>query len=144
MTNLRDTRKEDSAARRALGASTIEANGNVVIETYSRVRPMETPPPRGGPVYTRRGYKAPLGKALYEATGGCGVISVRASATPMRYATDVADPAGPTERQRQGRIRSFFTDEPLALAQADELRAEGLVVNIVPARPYAGQPGDNE
>lgn len=138
----------NSAARRALGVTEEEARNAVVIERLSPQAPPQAP--RNGkvfvrPVYSRTGYKTPPdGKQLYEATGGCGVISVRAADTVMRFATDVADPAGPTERQQKGRIRSFFALLKDANLQAEQLRAEGLVVTVVAARPYAGQPGDDE
>lgn len=140
MSNLRDTRRE-SAARRAFGASAIESRSGVVIET---LRPSASPTQvEGTAMYTRSGYKPVPGKTLFEAVGGCGIISVRACPGQMRYATDVSDPAGATDRQRRGRIRSFFATWDAAEEQAAQLRAEGLVVRIVPARPYSGQPGDN-
>lgn len=124
--------RQDGAAARALGVPRQPAKrrGAVVIETEPR---------RPAPLsYTRRSYTAPPGKQLYEATGGCGITSVRASAIEMQCATSVADPAAPTERLRQGVIRSFFPSKRDAEIQATLLRDQGLVVTIVPARPYRG------
>lgn len=129
----------ESAARRALGANAVESRRGVVIET---ITPSAIEPPPGGPRYTRRGYKAPPGKRLWEATSSAGLISVRASAIEMKFATNVIDLAGLTERARAGQIRSFFNTREQALQQADALREEGYMVTIVEARPYAGQPGD--
>lgn len=139
MSNLRDN--TESAARRALGATTVESGG-IVIETLRKPQPIAIP--RSGPIYTRSGYKAPPGKLLYEATGGCGVISVRASSVPVLFATDVAEPNGCTLRRRQGRIHSFFTNLSDADEQAEMLVRAGLAVRVVEARPYQGQPGDDE
>lgn len=123
----------ESAARRALGAQHIEARRGVVIETVDTSEPVA-----GAPRYTRRSYKAPPGKRLYEATSSCGLISVRASAVEMKFATNVIDLAGATERQRTGQIRSFFATESEAKQQAARLREDGYMVSIVEARPYAG------
>lgn len=127
----------EGAARRALGAKAVESRRSVVVETVTTI-PVE---PVDGPRYTRRGYKAPPGKRLWEATSTAGLISVRASAIPMNFATNVIDLAG-NERARAGQIRSFFNTREQAIAQADALRYEGYMVTIVEARPYAGQPGD--
>ena len=132
------------AARRALGASSIEANGLVVIETVSRPPRLSDDVPVAtelGAQYTRRGYKTPRGKKLYEATSSGGKISVRASVQEMHYATNVIDLAG-NARARQGQIRSFFATLEEAQQQAVVLRTEGFMVDVVFARPYAGQPGD--
>lgn len=129
--------QKEGAARRALGAGAVESRRGVVIETVT-----PTVEPVDGPRYTRRGYKAPPGKRLWEATSTAGLISVRASAIPMNFATNVIDLAGATERARAGQIRSFFNTREQAIAQADALRYEGYMVTIVEARPYAGQPGD--
>lgn len=128
---------QESAARRAFGASAVESR--VIIETTG---PDEIDPVADGPRYTRRGYKAPPGKRLWEATSTGGWISVRASAIEMKFATNVIDLAGGTERARAGQIRSFFNTREQAVAQADALRGEGFLVTVVDARPYAGQPGD--
>lgn len=129
----------ESPARRAFGARDLEANGVVVIETTRRLNPIPIPQRNAGPVYTRKSYTCPAGKSLYEATGSGGYISVRASMEVMRYAIDVADPAGKTARQRAGRIYAFFANESQAELAAQKLRAEGLVANVVEARPYGGQ-----
>ncbi|MEI7780342.1 MAG: hypothetical protein WCJ18_00280 [Planctomycetota bacterium] len=128
------------AARRALGAKSVEANRGVIIETVSRPSLNDVPVDLGAQ-YTRRGYKTPAGKKLYEATSSGGKISVRASATEMRYATNVIDLAG-NAKAREGQIRSFFATIEEAQQQADALRTEGFMVDVVFARPYAGQPGD--
>jgi hypothetical protein len=124
-------------ARRALGADAIEARNGIVIETVVT----ETREPR----YTRRGYRAPPGKRLWEATSTAGWISVRASAIELRFATNVVDvvPSRATDRSSQGQIRSFFNTREQAVQQADVLRDDGYVVTIVEVRPYAGQPGDS-
>ena len=124
-------------ARRALGADAIESRSGVIIETVT-----EVDEPTGDPRYTRRGYRAPPGKRLWEATSTAGWISVRASAIEMRFATNVIDHSGPTERARQGQVRSFFNTREQAVQQADVLRDEGYLVTIVEARPYGGQAGD--
>ena len=128
----------ESAARRALGAQAVESRRGLIIETVTP----DTSEPPGGARYTRRGYKAPPGKRLWEATSTGGFISVRASGIEMRYATNVIDLAGGTERARAGVIRSFFNTRDEAVRQADALRDDGYLVTIVDARPYAGQPGD--
>lgn len=140
MSNLRDTRRE-SAARRALGAASVEARRAVIVETIGPEE-ADSAGDEITPRYTRRGYKAQPGKRLWEATSSSGYISVRASALEMRWATNVIDMGGATPRQRQGRIRSFFHNRDEALRQADEMREQGYMVTIVEARPYAGQPGD--
>jgi len=125
----------NGAAARALGVTTqrtVERQGAVVVETE----------PRG--CYTRRSYTAPPGKQLYEATGGCGITSVRASVVEMQWATSVADPNASTTRLRQGVIRSFFPSHQDAQVQAALLRDQGLVVTIVPARPYRGRDDDSD
>jgi hypothetical protein len=128
-------------ARRALGADAIEsavvARNGIIVETVTSV---DAAP--GEPRYTRRGYQAPPGKRLWEATSSAGWISVRASAIEMRFATNVVDPGGATDRARLGQIRSFFSTRDQAIQQADALRETGYMVTIVDARPYGGQAGD--
>lgn len=92
--------------------------------------------------YAKKGYACPPGKQLYEATGGSGQISVRASVDPLVAGIDVADVAGTTEKQRQGQVWNMFTTEDKAEKAAAKLREVGLQVNVVPVRPYAGQEGD--
>ena len=123
-----------SPARRALGADVVET-----VRSRRRAVTVETTEPIPERVYTRRGYKPSRpGHRLYEATAESGITSVRACSTAAKYATSVADPAGATIRQRQGRIRSFFPTLEKAEEQAESLRALGLVVKIVEARPYCG------
>lgn len=129
----------ESAARRAFGVSETEARKTVVVETTE-----PDPPIVGPPRYTRAKYRKQPGKRLYEATASSGYISVRASAVEMKWATNVIDLAGETERQRQGRIWAFFAGRREAEQQAAVLTQEGYLVSIVEARPYAGQPGDDE
>lgn len=92
--------------------------------------------------YTRKGYACPPGKQLYEATGGSGQISVRSSSEPLVVGIDVADVAGQNEKQRRGQVWAMFTTEEKANKEAAKLREQGLTVNVVPVRPYAGQEGD--
>lgn len=134
--SLRDSRREISAARRALGAPADE------ITPLDRTRPRPPVEPQPTRKYTRRGYRAADGCELYEATGGCGQIAVRSYKEPVTHALDVADIAGRTNNQKQGQIWSMFPNLDAALSAAQKLREEGLTVTVVEARPYAGQPGD--
>jgi L-aminopeptidase/D-esterase-like protein len=92
--------------------------------------------------YAKKGYRTTPDKTLYEATGGSGQISVRASKEPLVAAIDVADVAGKNDKARQGQVWKMFTGKVKAEKEATKLREQGLTVNVVAVRPYAGQPGD--
>lgn len=138
--NLRNTRRQARATRREMGA-----------ETEATVKPIEEKPytavSRNGPTpekpsYTRDGYKAKEGQQLWEATGSSGQIAVRSSAQEMVCGIDVADVAATRELARLGQVWEMFPSQERAEKRAERLRAMGLTVNIVPVRPYAGQPND--
>jgi hypothetical protein len=150
--NLRTARKASRASRRALGADAVEetavvktirrkapAADAVVVET-AKVNPRKPTPEN--PQYTRSGYAAKDGQQLYEATGSSGQIAVRSSVGVMVCGIDVADVAAASDVARGGQVWALFSTEKAAEKKAAQLREQGLTVNIVAARPYAGQPGD--
>lgn len=145
MSNLRETKREISALKRALGVEDVEANN--MTQPMKSSRPPTLAPPESKPTkagYAKKSYRTTPDKQLYEATGGSGQISVRASVEPLVAGIDVADPAGSSERKRLGQVWNMFTTTGQAEKEAVKLRAQGLTVNVVTVRPYAGQPGDNQ
>ena len=137
--NLRNTRRQARATRREMGAET-EATVKPIEKVYTPVS-RNTPTPEN-PSYTREGYLAKEGQQLWEATGSSGQIAVRSSAQEMVCAIDVADVAATREVARLGQVWEMFPSQERAEKRAEKLRAVGLTVNIVPVRPYAGQPND--
>jgi hypothetical protein len=59
---------------------------------------------------------------MYTAQGRSGQSVYRAFPTEMRYAVDVADKDGRTERARTGQIWKFFTSEDRAQKWAEKMQ----------------------